>query len=167
MFVPKAKPSSEFVFNDDRQIKCQSVILFKIFIQFRHECYTTRVYFRNLIVLKCFHFFTGYFLNPRQIVKNESFVAFRLCRSVRCVHDSRYCRRFVSSYQRFSLFFSEIKAQGKLGNIQETTVLLFSGKQTKKHCFLTCSHVFLGERHTIVGSRVSGLGELNNHALCN
>ncbi|CAB3986522.1 Hypothetical predicted protein, partial [Paramuricea clavata] len=36
----------------------------------------------------------GYLFIPRQIVKNESFVAFRLCRSARCVHDSRYCRRF-------------------------------------------------------------------------
>ena len=55
LFVPK--PSSEFVFNDDRQIECQSVVLFKIFIQFRHECYITRVYFRNLIVFTKFSFF--------------------------------------------------------------------------------------------------------------
>ncbi|CAB3985234.1 Hypothetical predicted protein, partial [Paramuricea clavata] len=40
------------------------------------------------------------FSSPRQIVKNESFVAFRLCRSVRCVRDRRYCRSVCANIRR-------------------------------------------------------------------
>ncbi|CAB4000888.1 Hypothetical predicted protein [Paramuricea clavata] len=37
----------------------------------------------------------GHLFNLRQVLKDESFVAFSgLYRSARCVHDSKYCARF-------------------------------------------------------------------------